>query len=117
AACVAATGHLLVALTLALRAVFHDGAIAPGPAESTELWTYSAAWALFGAGALAYGAVRADAVLRWCGLAILFATAAKVFALDTARLSGIIRVASLLGLAAVATLTALAMRRLRARSA
>lgn len=117
AARVAATGHMLVALTLAVRAAFHAGVVAPGPAENTELWTYSAAWALFGAGVLAYGAVRANAVLRWCGLAILFATAAKVFALDTARLSGIIRVASLLALAAVATLTALAMRRLRARSA
>ncbi len=116
AARVAAAAHLLVALTLIVRAAFNGGAIAPGAADSAELWTYSAAWALFGAGVLAYGAVRADAVLRWCGLAILFATAAKVFALDTARLSGIIRVASLLGLAAVATLTALAMRRLRARA-
>lgn len=113
---VAAAAHLFVALTLIVRAAFNDGALAPGAAEGAELWTYSAVWALFGAGALAYGAVRDDAVLRWCGLAILFATAAKVFAFDTARLSGIIRVASLLGLAAVATLTALAMRRLRARA-
>lgn len=116
AARVAAAAHLFVAVTLIVRAIFHDGALAPGAAEGAELWTYSAVWALFGAGALAYGAVRDDAVLRWCGLAILFATAAKVFAFDTARLSGIIRVASLLGLAAVATLTALAMRRLRARA-
>jgi len=116
AARVALAAHLFVAATLAVRAAFHDGALAPGGAEGAELWTYSAVWALFGAGALAYGARRDDAVLRWCGLVILFATAAKVFAFDTARLSGIIRVASLLGLAAVATLTALAMRRMRARS-
>jgi uncharacterized membrane protein len=115
AARVAAAAHLLAGVTLTVRAVFHDGVLAAGAAEGAELWTYSAAWALFGAGALAYGAMRDDAVLRWCGLAILFTTAAKVFALDTARLSGIIRVASLLGLAAVATLTALAMRRFRAR--
>jgi len=116
AARVAAVAHLLVGVTLIVRAAFHDGVLSAGVAEGAELWTYSAVWALFGAGALAYGAVRDDAVLRWCGLAILFATAAKVFALDTARLSGIIRVASLLGLAAVATLTALGMRRLRARA-
>jgi len=116
AARVAAAAHVFVALTLIVRATFHDGALAPGAAGGAELWTYSAVWALFGAGALAYGALRDDAVLRWCGLAVLFATAAKVFAFDTARLSGIIRVASLLGLAAVATLTALAMRRLRARA-
>lgn len=116
AARVAAAAHLFVAATLLVRAAFHDWAINPGAAESAELWTYSAVWALFGAGALALGAVRNDSVLRWCGLAILFATAAKVFAFDTARLSGIIRVASLLGLAAVATLTALAMRRLRTRA-
>lgn len=116
AARAAAAAHLFVAATLIVRAAFHGWSITPGGADSAELWTYSAVWALFGAGALAIGAVRNDAVLRWCGLAILFATAAKVFAFDTARLSGIIRVASLLGLAAVATLTALAMRRLRARA-
>jgi uncharacterized membrane protein len=112
----AAAAHLFVAVTLIVRAAFHDGVLAPGGAEGGELWSYSAVWALFGAGALGYGAVRDDPVLRWCGLALLFATAAKVFAFDTARLSGIIRVASLLGLAAIATLTALGMRRFRARA-
>lgn len=114
AARAATVAHLFVAVTLIVRAAFHDGALAPSGAEGAELWTYSAVWALFGAGALAYGAVRDDPVLRWCGLAILFATAAKVFVFDTARLSGIIRVASVLGLAAVATLAALGMRRFRA---
>ena len=116
AARAATLAHLFVALTLIVRAAFHDGALASGGADGGELWTYSAVSALFGAGALAYGAVRDDPVLRWCGLALLFATAAKVFVFDTARLSGIIRVASLLGLAAIATLTALGMRRFRARA-
>jgi uncharacterized membrane protein len=115
AARVAATAHLLVALSLIVRAAFHNGAIPPGMAEGGELWSLSAVWALYGAGVLALGAARHDAVLRWCGLAILFATAAKVFVFDTARLSGMIRAASLLAVAAVATLTALGMRRFRSR--
>ncbi|MCR6644548.1 MAG: DUF2339 domain-containing protein [Terricaulis sp.] len=116
AARVAAAAHVFVALTLLARASFHGGALDAGGAEGAELWTYSAIWALYGAGVLALGAVRDDAALRWCGLALLFATAGKVFAFDTARLSGVIRAASLLGLAAVAILTALAMRRLRMRA-
>lgn len=116
AARVAAAAHVLVALTLLVRASFHGGALGEGGAEGAELWTYSAVWALYGAGVLGLGAVRDDAVLRWCGLALLFLTAGKVFAFDTARLSGVIRAASLLGLAAVAMLTALAIRRIRTRA-
>ncbi|HRE45921.1 MAG TPA: DUF2339 domain-containing protein, partial [Terricaulis sp.] len=94
----------------------HGGALDTGGAGGAELWAYSALWALYGAGVLALGAVRDDAVLRWCGLAVLFATAGKVMGFDTARLSDMTRVASLLGLAVIAIVTALAMRRLRMRA-
>lgn len=108
-----AVAHVLVALTLAVRAAFHGGAAAPGlAAAGVEMWIYSAIWALYGAMVLALGVVRDDAVLRWCGLALLFAATIKVFAFDMAQLSGVIRVASFLGLGVVMTLTALAMRRL-----
>lgn len=111
-ATIAMVAHLFVAATLLVRAGFHGGAIAYSPApDGAEMWAYSAVWALFGATALTIGMLRDNAVLRWCGLAILFATAAKVVIFDTARLSGIIRVASVLGVALVVTLTALAMRR------
>jgi hypothetical protein len=35
-----------------------------------ELWTYSAAWALYGGSVLAFGALRDASVLRWSGLAL-----------------------------------------------
>jgi uncharacterized membrane protein len=113
---VVAAAHILVALTLFARAIFHGGAI---PAEAAagpgEMWTFSAIWALYGALLLALGAKRNDPILRWCGLILLLATTVKVFLFDMAQLSGFIRVASFLGLGAVLTLTAFFMRKQTAR--
>jgi uncharacterized membrane protein len=95
------------------RWVYH-GADMAGPASTPlELWTYSALWALYGGGVLAFGALREASVLRWSGLALLGVTAIKVFAIDTAQLSGLIRAASLIGLSAVLLLVAWATRRIR----
>lgn len=102
AATLAAIAHLFVALTLIIRRAFHPANMTLAEsATQTELWIYSAAWALFGAGVFWLGARRDDALMRWCGLAILLVTTAKVFLLDMARLSGLVRVLSFLGLGAV----------------
>jgi uncharacterized membrane protein len=62
---IAAAAHILVALTLFVRAIFHGGAIpAGGGAGAGEMWTFSAAWALYGAALLALGVKRSDPVLR-----------------------------------------------------
>lgn len=113
AARIVAIAHIFVALSLAVRAGFNAGTMAArNGVDSVEMWTYSAVWALYGAAVLTWGMLRSDAIVRWCGLAILFATVLKVFAFDMAQLSGVIRVASFLGLGAVLTMTALAMRKL-----
>ncbi len=97
----ACLGHLLAGATLAVRMAYHGADLAFAPAASAELWTYSALWALFGAGAFWLGARRKDALLRWSGLVLLMATSAYVAFLAFTRLDDMARVGSLLGLAAV----------------
>lgn len=111
---IAAVGHVIVAVTLVVRAAFNDGAIAPGLlALGVEMWTYSAVWVLFGAAVLGVGVWRENETLRWCGLIVLMATTLKVFLVDMDQLSGVIRVASFLALGSVLLFTAMAMRRSR----
>jgi uncharacterized membrane protein len=99
-------GHLMVGLTLLVRSTFHGANLALAPTSDLEMWSYSAAWALFGGCAFAIGTWRNDHVLWWAGVAILAITGLKVFFFDTARLSGIIRALSLFGFGVVATLVA-----------
>ncbi len=102
AARLASVAHLLVAVTLAVRYLFQGPALAAGlPPMDGELWSYSAAWALFGGGAFWLGARRAEPLLRWCGLGILVATSAYVAFLAFTRLDAMARVGSLLGLAGI----------------
>ena len=107
-------GHLLVGLTLIVRVIFHGLDVARAATSDVEMWSYSAVWAVFGAGIIAISAWRNDPALRWSGLAILAITAIKVFFVDAAQLSGIIRALSFLGFGVVATLAAIGSRRLRA---
>ncbi|UPT63230.1 MAG: DUF2339 domain-containing protein [Hyphomonadaceae bacterium JAD_PAG50586_4] len=103
---------LFITLTLVVRYLFRGPEMTPALREaSLETWTYSAAWALFSAVVLWVGTARKNAVLRWAGLGLLLMTTAKVFLLDMARLDGVIRAASFLGLGGVLVLVALAVRR------
>lgn len=105
AATIACAVHIFVAATIAVRWLHHGAETAAASAGEVELWVYSAVWALLGAAALLLGTVRNDVVLRWIGLALLFATALKIFAIDTARLSAVLRITSMLvfGITLVAT--------------
>lgn len=113
AATIACVVHIFVAITLLVRWVNHGADMAKATSTPLELWSYSAVWALYGGSVLAFGALRDASVLRWSGLALLGVTAIKVFAIDTAQLSGLIRAASLIGLSAVLLLVAWATRRIR----
>lgn len=108
---VACVAHLFAAATLVVRWLFHRNDMNAAPATEVEMWTYSAVWALFGAGVFWLGMRRRDPVLRWSALAILLATTAKVFLFDMARLSGVVRVASFIGLGLVLLAIAWAARR------
>jgi hypothetical protein len=103
---------LFALLTLVIRYAFHGGAMRAALREaSLETWTFSAVWALYGLAALAIGAARKDAPLRWLGLAVLLGTTAKVFLFDMATLEGVVRAASFLALGVVLLIGALAARR------
>ncbi len=112
AARITAAMHLFAALMLVVRRGFHGPDMATENEASMEMWVYSATWALFGAGVLAWGAWRRDAVLRWTGLALLLGVTVKVFLIDMAQLNGIVRIMSLLGVGAVLVAVALASRRI-----
>jgi uncharacterized membrane protein len=114
-ATIAAIVHLLVAVTLMMRWLYHPADLTGAPVSDLEMWSYSAAWALFGAAVFALGLSRDGLVLRWAGLAILILATAKVALLDMAQLSGFIRAASTLGLAIVLLVVAWIARTHRAR--
>ncbi|MBN8605629.1 MAG: DUF2339 domain-containing protein [Caulobacterales bacterium] len=100
-ATIACIAHLFTGATLAVRRLYHATEISEAPTLDVEMWTYSAVWALFGAGAFWLGAQRREAVLRWSGLVILLGATAYVFFLTLTRLRGIVQFGSVLGLAAV----------------
>jgi uncharacterized membrane protein len=61
---------------------------------------------------VAAGTFRQAQVLVWSGLALLAITAIKVFVVDTAQLSGLIRAGSAVGLGIVALSVAWATQRM-----
>src|SRR5690606_13900932 len=71
------------------------GAAVSGDAE---LYAYSIVWLVYGAGLLVAGILTRQALLRYASLAVLVLVVAKVFLLDMSDLTGLLRVASFLGL-------------------
>jgi uncharacterized membrane protein len=63
-----------------------------------ELYSYTVALMLVGAGLLALAILRRSAALRWAAMTVIALTIAKVFLLDAAGLVGLMRVVSFLGL-------------------
>lgn len=115
-ATVVSAGHLFVALSLAIRRAFHGADMTAGlSGSSAETWAYSVAWALFGGVLVALGAKRRDATLRWTGLALLLFVIGKVLVFDTATLSGVVRAASVMGVALILIVVTLAVRRANAQ--
>jgi uncharacterized membrane protein len=63
-----------------------------------ELYAYSAVWIVLALMLLATGILRRSPLLRYAALAVLMVTAFKVFLIDMSGLTGLLRVASFLGL-------------------
>ncbi|WGM39049.1 DUF2339 domain-containing protein [Caulobacter sp. NIBR1757] len=111
-ALVIAAAFALVSVTLAACFGFHPADLRATTSIGLETWTYSALWALFGAGLLALGSARRERSLRWMALGILFFTAGKVLLFDMASLDGVIRAASFLAVGALMVAAAVLARRL-----
>ena len=101
AATIGVSLHLFVALTLAVRRLFHGEDIASAAVGDVEMWSYSAAWAVFGAGAFVLGMRRSSAMLRWVGLAVLVGAWLYVVLLSLTQLRGLAQIGAMLGLALV----------------
>lgn len=77
----------------------YQGPVLSGYAQSdAEFYSYSAAWLGFALVLLALGIYFRFAMMRYASLAVLLVTVAKVFLLDMSDLTGLLRVASFLGL-------------------
>ena len=67
-----------------------------GDFENAEMYAYSAAWIVYGAGLLVAGVITRGATLRWASLVIMLLSTAKVFLWDTRHLEGLYRVVAFL---------------------
>ncbi len=87
-------------VTLQVRQAFHRGRLGiwDGEVLDAELWAYSGAWVLLGAGLMAAGLWTGLRGLRLAALGLIGLAAAKVFLVDMAGLDGLWRVLSFLGL-------------------
>ncbi|WP_143093715.1 DUF2339 domain-containing protein [Caulobacter sp. UNC279MFTsu5.1] len=114
ALCVA-VGVLFAFVTLLTRFAFQGVDMRHGlDRGGLETWTFSAVWAVFGLVVLFRASARKDAALRWLGLVVVLATAAKVLLFDMATLDGVVRAASFLAVGALFIAGALVARRLNA---
>ncbi len=85
-------------ISLNVRQAFQGAVLnAPG-ANNSEVYSYSVAWLALGIGLLVAGTMRKDRVMRIASLAVMVLTVAKVFLYDASELTGLLRVASFLGL-------------------
>lgn len=67
-------------------------------ASLAEIYTYSAAWLVFGLALLVWGTLKTSKLLRVTSLIVMIGTVCKVFLYDASELDGIYRVLSFLGL-------------------
>jgi uncharacterized membrane protein len=115
AALCTAVGVLFAFVTLLTRFAFHGADMRQGlDRGGLETWTFSAVWTVFGLVVLFRASARKDVALRWLGLVVLLATAAKVLLFDMATLDGVVRAASFLAVGALFIAGALVARRLNA---
>ncbi|MDR6533033.1 putative membrane protein [Caulobacter rhizosphaerae] len=115
AALCASVGALFALVTLLTRFAFHGADMRQGlDRGGLETWTFSAIWTVFGLIVLFRASARKDAALRWLGLVVLLATAAKVLLFDMATLDGVVRAASFLAVGALFIAGAMVARRLNA---
>jgi uncharacterized membrane protein len=85
-------------ITLEVQRWFQGEFLSGAPQSDAELYTYSLVWLIFALVLLALGIFSGARGLRYAALFALLATVLKVFLYDMAGLTGLWRVASVLGL-------------------
>ncbi|MGQ0660437.1 DUF2339 domain-containing protein [Sphingosinicella sp.] len=92
---------LIAGAGLLVRQAFHGAILTGGEMTNAEFYTYSLGGLVLSIGLLLAGIRLPDKALRLAGLALLTATMLKVFLIDAAALTGILRILSFLGLGIV----------------
>lgn len=87
-----------VYVSLEVARAFRGSDIHAGTLSDGEMYTYSAAWLLYGVGLLVLGLWLGQKPLRYAALAMVGLTILKVFLIDMDALTGVLRVLSFLGL-------------------
>jgi uncharacterized membrane protein len=92
----------LLYFSLEVRRLFQGSQITPwAPTSDAEQYTYSVVWLLFGVALLAGGLMLRSQPARIASAAVVALTIGKVFLVDMAGLTGILRALSFIGLGAV----------------
>jgi uncharacterized membrane protein len=92
----------LLYFSLEVRRLFQGSRIMPwAPTSDAEQYTYSVVWLLFGVALLAGGFMLRSQPARMASAAVVALTIGKVFLIDMAGLTGILRALSVIGLGAV----------------
>lgn len=92
---------LIAGGALLVRQAFHGAILVGGEMTNAEFYAYSLAGLALSIGLLLAGIRLPDKALRLAGLALLTATMLKVFLIDAAALTGLLRILSFLGLGVV----------------
>lgn len=109
---------LIAYVSTMVRFAYHGGedmSLWFNPIESTEQYTYSIVWLLFGIALLVGGMMFKIRELRIGSAAVMMLTVAKVFLIDMSALEGILRALSFVGLGAVLIGMGLVYQRVLAR--
>ncbi|MFV2093729.1 MAG: DUF2339 domain-containing protein, partial [Hyphomicrobiales bacterium] len=85
-------------ISLETRLLFQGPVLTLGTIGDAESYAYSAVWLVFGLGLLAGGIGLGAPALRHASFAVVMVTVAKVFVLDMANLTGLLRALSFIGL-------------------
>ncbi len=85
-------------LSLEVRRTFHGGILLPFQPSDVELYVYSLVWLIYSASLLGLAILRRIVGLRHASFVFLLITIVKVFVFDMADLTGLLRVASFIGL-------------------
>ena len=85
-------------ITLSVRQFFRGSILFLGQATNVEIYTYSAAWLLFGIVLLIIGIIKQDKMIRFASLCVMMLAVLKVFLFDVSELQDLYRVFSFFGL-------------------
>ena len=100
-AAVTAIALALAYLSLEVTRFYRGSILSIGRISDAEQYTYSAAWLAFGVALLFAGIFLRSQPVRLCSAAVVLLTVGKVFLIDMAGLTGVLRALSFIGLGLV----------------